>query len=182
MRCIQEADATTWAVSASAVGYSAWPESGDHLGRPGFLLRNDASEALIGRSTACATRAAIAPGEEDVIGPREHGPVVHFGVVMVVQVMVAKEPERRAQAKKPIRFQAVNRPMDTGPQVCVTKAPRQQSRGGNDNRRNRSDSDSPHAQHEERRAGQQHTVSQRHVDQFMVIRSPMMGSVGFQLP
>ena len=93
--------------------YSAWPESEDHLGRPGLLLRNDASEALIGRSTACATRAAIAPGEEDVIGPREHGPVVHFGVVMVVQVMVAKEPERRAQAKKPIRFQAVNRPMDT---------------------------------------------------------------------
>jgi len=69
--------------------------------------------------------AAIAPGEEDVVSPRKHRPVVDSRVCVVLQVMVAKEAEHGTQAAEPICFHSVDRSVNARPQVGVEKAPKQ---------------------------------------------------------
>ena len=66
--------------------------------------------------TGGTSRSAIAPGAEQIVGPRKDGSVVHSGIDMVLQMVVAKKTEHRAAALKPIRLDAVKRPMHTCPQ------------------------------------------------------------------
>src|SRR6476661_9065081 len=72
-------------------------------------------------------------GEKHIIGPGEHCSVIHSGFGMVLQMVIAKEPEEAAGSAKPIDLDAVDGAMDLGPQVGIDKAPRQQGGGGNQN-------------------------------------------------
>jgi hypothetical protein len=66
------------------------------------------------------------PSEKQVTGPWKEGAVIRFGVIMVFQVVIAKEPEDGAALAKPIGVRSVNGAMDLRPQVGVRKTPRQQ--------------------------------------------------------
>jgi hypothetical protein len=77
---------------------------------------------------------------------------------MVFEMMFAKKLENTTATAKPIRLGTVNCPMNAGPQVCVQKAPCQQSRGRNEHGGKRAYRETPCGQQDESRARQQYAV------------------------
>src|SRR2546423_5096407 len=97
-------------------------------------------------ATEGAGRFAVAPREEQIVSPRKHGSEIYSGIHVVLEMVVTKKLENRAGTLKPVRLDTVNCPMNARPQIRVQKAPRQQSRGGNIDRRKRAQGEPPHGQ------------------------------------
>ena len=159
---------------------------------PGTTDQNDPSLAVlfrgIGRGpnksrtrTGGTSRSAIAPGAEQIVSPRKDGSKIDSSIDMVLQMVVAEKTEHRAAALKPIRLDIVNSPMHTRPQIRVEKAPRQQRRYGNADRRHGANGEPPQAQQKKGWARQQETISQGDVDHFRGICSLVVRRVGFEL-
>jgi hypothetical protein len=100
---------------------------------------------------------------------------------VVPEVVIAEEPEGRANLAKPVVLDAVNGAVHPRPQIGIDKAPRQKGRRGYDDAAERAGDKSADKQQHQEWARKHETVLQRHIDEFIIVGTPMMCHMGFEL-